>query len=46
VDFEADFEVFEVDSGESDLELGQGDDDDVVEIKPFAAKRNFSGGTG
>lgn len=43
-DFEADFEEFEVNSGESDLELGQEDDDDVVEIKPFATKRNFSGG--
>ncbi|KAK3159287.1 hypothetical protein QOZ80_2AG0148210 [Eleusine coracana subsp. coracana] len=42
-DFEADFEEFEVNSGESDLELGQGEDDDVVEIKPFAANRNFSG---
>jgi EREBP-like factor len=45
-DFEADFEEFEVGSGESDLELGLGEDDDDVEIKPFAGKRNFSGGIG
>ncbi|KAF8730188.1 hypothetical protein HU200_017161 [Digitaria exilis] len=38
-DFEADFEDFVGDSEESDLELGDGEDDDVVEIKPFAAKR-------
>ncbi|TVU28887.1 hypothetical protein EJB05_20424 [Eragrostis curvula] len=42
-DFQADFEEFEVNSGGSDLELGAEDDDDVVEIKLFAAKRNFSG---
>lgn len=48
-DFEADFEEFEADSGDSDLELGRGgvaekdDDDEVVEIKPFAAvKRSLS----
>jgi hypothetical protein len=43
---EEDDEDFEADSGESDSELGQRGDDDVVEIKPFAAKRNFSRGTG
>ncbi|OEL34802.1 Ethylene-responsive transcription factor 1 [Dichanthelium oligosanthes] len=42
-DFEADFEDFQVDSEESDLELGGGEDDDVVEIKPFAAKGTSSG---
>lgn len=47
-DFEADFEEFEADSGDSDLELGRGraaekDDDEVVEIKPYAAvKRPLS----
>lgn len=41
-DFEADFEHFEADSGDSDFELGEGADDDVVEIKPFAAKGTFS----
>ncbi|NP_001399524.1 ethylene response element binding protein isoform 2 [Zea mays] len=41
-DFEADFEVFEADSSDSDLELREGTDDDVVEIKPFTAKRTFS----
>jgi len=41
-DFEADFEDFQGDSDESDLELGEGEDDDVVEIKPFAAKRTSS----
>uniref|UniRef100_A0A0D9VLV9 AP2/ERF domain-containing protein n=1 Tax=Leersia perrieri TaxID=77586 RepID=A0A0D9VLV9_9ORYZ len=42
-DFEADFEEFEVDSGESDLEFGvEDDDDDVVEIKPPVVKRSFS----
>lgn len=41
-DFEADFEEFEVDSGDSDLELGEEDDDDVVEIKPAAFKRALS----
>jgi EREBP-like factor len=45
-DFEADFEVFEADSSDSDLELREGTDDDVVEIKPFTAKRTFSSGTG
>ncbi|KAL5213326.1 hypothetical protein ABZP36_024173 [Zizania latifolia] len=35
-DFEADFEVFELASGDSDLE---GDDDDVVEVKPPIVKR-------
>ena len=46
-DFEADFEEFEVDSGDSDLELGAKEevsDDEVVEIKPLAVKRSFSGG--
>ncbi|KAF0931169.1 hypothetical protein E2562_002525 [Oryza meyeriana var. granulata] len=42
-DFEADFEEFEVDSGDSDLELGEEEeDDDVVEIKPPVVKRAFS----
>jgi len=45
-DFEADFEHFEADSGDSDFELGEGADDDVVEIKPFAAKGTFSRGIG
>jgi EREBP-like factor len=44
-DFEADFEHFEADSGDSDFELGEGADDDVVEIKPFAAKGTFSRGS-
>ncbi|XP_037467200.1 ethylene-responsive transcription factor 1-like [Triticum dicoccoides] len=48
-DFEADFEKFEVDSRDYDLELGRGgvdekeDDDEEVEIKPFVAvKRSLS----
>ncbi|CAN6274187.1 unnamed protein product [Urochloa humidicola] len=41
-DFEADFEDFQGESEESDLELGDGEDDDVVEIKPFGAKRTSS----
>lgn len=45
-DFEADFEEFEVDSGDSDLDFGaeEASDDEVVEIKPLAVvKRSFSG---
>ncbi|KAF7080831.1 hypothetical protein CFC21_084838 [Triticum aestivum] len=48
-DFQADFEEFEADSGDSDVELGRAGvagkdgDDEVVEIKPFAAvKRSLS----
>ena len=33
-DFEADFEHFEADSGDSDFELGEGADDDVVRSSP------------
>lgn len=46
-----DFEEFEVDSRDSNLELGRGgmakedDDDEVIEIKPFATvKRSLSKG--
>lgn len=35
-----------MDSGDSDLELGEEDDDDVVEIKPAAFKRALSRGMG
>jgi EREBP-like factor len=45
-DFEADFEDFQGESEESDLELGEGEDDDVVEIKPFVDKRTPSKGIG
>ncbi|KAJ1281339.1 hypothetical protein BS78_04G298600 [Paspalum vaginatum] len=41
-DFQADFDDFEENSDDSDLELGEGEDDDVVEIKPFDAQRTFS----
>jgi EREBP-like factor len=46
-DFEADFEEFEADSADSDLEFGESveaSDDEVVEIKPPTLKRSFSGG--
>ncbi|KAG8059224.1 hypothetical protein GUJ93_ZPchr0002g23738 [Zizania palustris] len=42
-DFEADFEEFELESGDSDLEFGEErDDDDVVEVKPPFVKRAIS----
>ena len=47
-DFEADYENFEADSGESDLDLGHSgvdekdDDEEVIEIKPVAAIKNQS----
>ncbi|KAF7088434.1 hypothetical protein CFC21_091543 [Triticum aestivum] len=47
-DFEADFEEFEADSRDSDLDLGlsgvdeKDDDEEVIEIKPVAAIKNQS----
>jgi EREBP-like factor len=41
-----DFEDFQGEPKESDLELGDGEDDNIVEIKPFTTKRTSSKGIG